>query len=97
MATKAELISAVADRSDVGKNETEAVLAAFFDYTAEQIKAGEKVAWPKFGTFTMSERAPRMGRNPQTGEPVKIGMSRSVRLSTSAPLKKWLKGLDETR
>jgi DNA-binding protein HU-beta len=97
MATKSELIAAVADRSDVGKKETEAVLSAFFDHTAEQIKAGEKVAWPKFGTFSMSERAPRMGRNPQTGEPVKIGKSRSVKLSTSAPLKEWLKGRNKRR
>lgn len=97
MATKAELIAAVADRCEIDKKDTEAVLVAFFDHTAEQIKAGEKVTWPKFGSFTMAERAPRMGRNPQNGDPVKIGMSRSVRFSTSAPLKDWLKGRNKKR
>ena len=92
MATKAEMIQAVADRAGVDKKSTEAVLAAFFDNTAEQVTAGEKVAWPGFGTFSMSERGPRKGRNPQTGETIKIKKSRSVKLSTSAPMKEWLLG-----
>ena len=50
MATKAELISGVAERADADKKTTEAVLAAFFDHTAEAVKDGEKVAWPGFGT-----------------------------------------------
>lgn len=90
MATKAETISAVADRAGTDKKTAEAVLGAFFDHTAEQVKAGEKVAWPGFGTFSMTERAPRTGRNPQTGEKLKIKKSRSVKLSTAAPLKVWL-------
>ena len=52
MATKAELIAAVADRADTDKKTAEAVLGAFFDHTAEQVKAGEKVAWPGFGSFS---------------------------------------------
>ena len=92
MATKAEMIQAVADRAGVDKKSTEAVLAAFFDNTAEQVTAGEKVAWPGFGTFSMSERGPRKGRNPRTGETIKIKKSRSVKLSTSAPMKEWLLG-----
>jgi DNA-binding protein HU-beta len=92
MATKAEMIQAVADRAGTDKKSTEAVLGAFFDHTAEQIKAGEKVAWPGFGTFSMSERGPRKGRNPQTGETIKIKKSRSVRLGTAAPMKAWLLG-----
>ncbi len=97
MATKAELIAAVADRAEADKKSTEAVLSAFFDYTAEEVKAGNKVAWPGFGAFSMSERAPRKGRNPQTGEPVKIGKSRSLRLQTSAPMKAWLLGRAKKR
>ena len=72
MATKAETIQAVADRAGVNKKDAEGVLAAFFDHTAEQVKAGDKVAWPGFGTFSMNERGPRSGRNPQTGEKIKI-------------------------
>lgn len=92
MATKAELIAAVADRADADKKTAEAVLNAFFDHTAEQVKSGDKVAWPGFGSFSMSERAPRTGRNPQTGESIKIGKSRSIKLSTAAPMKEWLLG-----
>ncbi len=90
MATKAELIQSVADRAGTDKSTTDAVLAAFFDHAAEQVKSGEKVAWPGFGTLSMSERAPRKGRNPQTGETIKIKKSRSIKLSTSAPMKVWL-------
>ncbi|NNF54194.1 MAG: HU family DNA-binding protein [Acidimicrobiales bacterium] len=97
MATKAELISSVADKADADKKTTEAVLAAFFDHTAESVKSGEKVAWPGFGTFSMGERAPRTGRNPQTGEPLKIGKSRSLKLATSAPMKEWLLGSKKSR
>lgn len=90
MATKAEMITAVADRAETDKRSAEAVLSAFFDHTAEQIKRGEKVGWPGFGTFSMGERGARKGRNPQTGEAIKIKKSRSVKLSTSAPMKSWL-------
>ncbi len=97
MATKSELIAAVAERSGVSKTQADAVLSAFFDHTAESVKGGEKVSWPGFGAFSMSERAPRTGRNPQTGEPVKIGKSRSIKLSTSAPMKEWLLGKAKKR
>jgi DNA-binding protein HU-beta len=90
VATKAETISAVAERAGTDKKTAEAVLGAFFDHTAERVKAGEKVAWPGFGTFSMTERAPRTGRNPQTGEKLKIKKSRSLKLATSAPMKTWL-------
>ncbi len=90
MATKAEMISAVADRAETDKKTAEAVLGAFFDHAAEQVKSGEKVAWPGFGTFSMGERGPRTGRNPQTGEAIQIKKSRSVKLSTAAPMKEWL-------
>lgn len=90
MATKAEMIQAVAERAGTDKKSAEAVLGAFFDHTAEQVKAGDKVAWPGFGTFSMGERGARTGRNPQTGESIKIKKSRSLKLSTSAPMKEWL-------
>jgi len=97
VATKAELISAVAERAGVSKVQADAVLSAFFDHTAEAVKAGEKVAWPGFGGFTMSERGPRKGRNPQTGAAIKVGKSRSIKLTTSAPMKEWLLGRSKKR
>ena len=90
MATKAETLTAVAERAEMSKSDVEKVLGAFFDHTAEQVKAGEKVSWPGFGAFSMTERAPRRGRNPQTGASIKVGKSRSIKLSTSAPMKEWL-------
>ena len=92
MATKSETIQAVADRAGVSKKDAENILGAFFYHTAERIKKGEKIAWPGFGSFSMSERGPRTGRNPQTGEAIKIKKSRSIKLSTSAPMKQWLLG-----
>ena len=97
MATKSELITSVAERAGVSKTQADAVLSAFFDVTAETVKGGDKVSWPGFGAFSMSERAPRTGRNPQTGAPVKIGTSRSIKLSTSAPMKEWLLGKSKKR
>lgn len=97
MATKAEMIQAVAERAGTDKKNAEAVLGAFFDHTAEVVKSGEKVAWPGFGTFSMGERGPRTGRNPRTGEAIKIKKSRSVKLSTSAPMKEWLLAAKKSR
>lgn len=97
MATKAEMISSVAERAGTDKKTAEGVLGAFFDHAAEQVKSGEKVAWPGFGTFSMAERGPRTGRNPQTGAAIKIKKSRSVKLSTAAPLKLWLLGAKKKR
>lgn len=90
MATKAEMISAVAERAGSDKKTVENVLGAFFDHAAEQVKSGGKIAWPGFGTFSMAERGARTGRNPQTGEAIKIKKSRSIKLSTAAPMKQWL-------
>jgi DNA-binding protein HU-beta len=90
VATKAELIQSVADRAGVSKKEAESVLSAFFDHTAEVVKQGEKVSWAGFGSFSMGQREARKGRNPQTGAAIKIKRSRSIKLSTSAPMKAWL-------
>ncbi len=97
MTTKAEMVQGVAERAGTDKKTAEAVLGAFFDFTAEQAKAGEKIAWPGFGTFSMTERAARWGRNPQTGDKIKIKKSRAIKLSTSAPMKQWLLGARKKR
>ncbi len=90
MANKAETIKAVAAKAGVTAGDAEKALTAFFDLVAEKVKAGEKVTWPGFGAFSMSERGARMGRNPQTGESIEIGPSRSLKLSTAAAMKKQL-------
>ena len=90
MANKAETIKAVAAQADVSAGDAERTLSAFFDLVVQEVKAGGKVTWPGFGAFSMSERAARMGRNPQTGESIEVGPSRSLKLSTAAAMKKQL-------
>lgn len=85
--TKAALLDAVAGTADVNKADAEKVLSAFFDEVATSAKAGDRVAWPGFGSFSSSDRAARMGRNPQTGASVRIKASKAMRFQASATLK----------
>jgi DNA-binding protein HU-beta len=92
MATKAETIEAVADAAGLSKADTEKALGAFFDHVTGQMKKGEAVTWPGFGKFSTSARAARTGRNPQTGEPVKIKASTAAKFSAASGLKEALNG-----
>ncbi len=87
MATKAEMIDAVAGAAEVSKADAERTLSAFFDYVLAQTKAGDSVAFPGFGKFSTTERAARTGRNPQTGEPVQIKASTAMKFTASSALK----------
>ena len=69
---KKELISAVAEKAEVSKKEAEAVINATLDAITAANAAGEKVQLIGFGTFDVRERAARTGKNPRTGEAVKI-------------------------
>jgi len=92
MATKAEMIDAVATEAGVSKAEAERTLGAFFDYVVDVTKKGEKAAWAGFGSFSTTQRAAREGRNPQTGEPVKIKASTAMKFTASSTLKQALNG-----
>ena len=72
---KTEFIAAVAEKAEISKKDSEKALKAFVDVVTEQLKAGDKVQLVGFGTFEVSERAAREGRNPQTGEELKIAAS----------------------
>ena len=61
---KTEFIAAVAEKAEISKKDSEKALKAFVDVVAEQLKAGDKVQLVGFGTFEVSERAAREGRNP---------------------------------
>jgi len=87
MATKAELIDAVAGAAGVTKADAEKTIGAFFDTVVALTKKGEKVAWPGFGSFSTTKRAAREGRNPQTGATVKIPASTAMKFSASSTLK----------
>ncbi len=85
--TKAELIDAIAAQAGVTKADAERTVGAFFEIVTKSAKKGDKVAWPGFGTFSTSKSAARTGRNPQTGEPVKIAASTRMKFTSSATLK----------
>lgn len=85
--TKADLITKVSEKAGTTKVDTEKVLSAFFDQVVASTKKGERVAWPGFGAFSTAKSKARVGRNPQTGEKVKIAASTRMRFAPSATLK----------
>ena len=85
--TKIELVAAMAEKAGLTKKDAEAALKAFTDVVAEELQKGEKVALVGFGTFEVSERAAREGRNPQTGETIQIAASKAPKFKAGAALK----------
>ena len=88
--TKANLVDDVAGDAGADKATVERVLGAFFDTLVSKASGGNKVAWPGFGSFSVSQRSARTGRNPQTGAPVKIAASKAMKFSASSTLKERL-------
>ena len=84
---KTELVAAVAEQGEVSKKDAEKVLKAFVDVVTEELKKGEKVQLVGFGTFEVSERAAREGRNPKTGETIKIAASKCPKFKAGKALK----------
>ena len=84
---KTELVAAVAEQADISKKDAEKVLKAFVDVVTEEIKKGEKVQLVGFGTFEVSERAAREGRNPQTGKTMKIEACKAPKFKAGKALK----------
>ena len=84
---KAELVAKVADKTGFKKKDAESVLKAFTDVVAEELKKGEKIQLVGFGTFEVSERAARTGRNPQTGAEMKIAASKAPKFKAGKALK----------
>lgn len=84
---KTELVAAVAEQGEVSKKDAEKVLKAFVDVVTEELKKGEKVQLVGFGTFEVSERAAREGRNPQTGETMKIEACKAPKFKAGKALK----------
>ena len=72
---KAELVSAIAEKTELKKVDAEKAVKAFVDVVTEELKKGGKVQLVGFGTFEVSKRAAREGRNPRTGETMKIAES----------------------
>lgn len=91
--TKDELITAVTKNckdSVLSKRLTSDVLDAAFDCIGKAIKKEKRFAYPGFGTFTVRSRKARKGRNPQTGEEIKIKASKTVGFKPAPALKSSL-------
>ena len=84
---KTELVAAMAEQTNLSKKDAEAALKASFDVVSEELKKGEKVQLVGFGTFEVSERAAREGRNPQTGETMEIKASKTPKFKAGKALK----------
>ena len=83
---KAELISTLADEAGITKTQANAALDAFIGAVTKTLKKGDKVTLVGFGTFSVSKRAARNGRNPQTGETIKIKARKVARFKAGKEL-----------
>ena len=88
---KTELIAAIADKAGLSKKDAEACLNAFVEVVGKTLKKGDKVQLVGFGTFEVSKRAARTGRNPQTGETIKIKASKTPKFKAGKALKDLVK------
>lgn len=84
---KSELVDRVREAAGLDRKSAEAAVDAIVDSVISTAKAGDKVSIFGFGTFTPTSRAARTGRNPRTGETVKIAASKSVRFAPAAAFK----------
>ena len=89
---KADFIKAVAQKSGTTQKAADAVLAAALGTIREALKKGDSVAFLQFGTFKVSERAARKGRNPQTGKAIQIPASKLPVFKASAAFKELVNG-----
>ena len=84
---KTELVAAMADAAGLSKKDAEKALKAFTDVVAEELKKDGKVQLVGFGTFEVSKRAAREGRNPQTGKTMSIPASKAPKFKAGKALK----------
>jgi DNA-binding protein HU-beta len=87
---KTELVEKIAEDADLGKREAEQALRATLNAISDAVAAGERVTLPGFGTFERRERAAREGRNPQTGETIRIAKSKVPAFKAGATFKSYV-------
>ena len=85
--TKAELVTMVAEKADLTKKDAEKAISALVESISETLAKGEKIQLVGFGTFEVSERPEREGRNPRTGETMKIAASKAPKFRAGKALK----------
>ena len=84
---KTELVTRMAEKTGLTKKDAEALLGAFTSTVEEALVEGDKVQLVGFGTFEVSERPERTGRNPQTGEVMQIAASTTPKFKAGKALK----------
>lgn len=84
--TKAELVGKIAEDAGITKIAAAAALDSFIDGVTKSLKDGDKLTLVGFGTFSVSKRAARMGRNPFTGEQIKIKARKVAKFKASKEL-----------
>ncbi|GAA0875389.1 HU family DNA-binding protein [Wandonia haliotis] len=85
---KAELIDAIAADAGLSKADAKKALDGFINATSQALKKGDRISLIGFGSFSISERAARTGRNPQTGKEIKIAAKKVVKFKAGAELNK---------
>ncbi len=88
--TKSELIEEISksvSHDGLSKKTVETIISGTFTVIGKTIKKSGRFSYPGFGTFTVTKRAARKGRNPQTGEAIKIKASKSVKFKPAPALK----------
>ncbi len=83
---KAELISAIAEQTNLTKVDARKALDAFINVAGESMKKGERLTLVGFGSFSVNERNARNGRNPRTGSKIKIAAKKVVKFKAGAEL-----------
>lgn len=87
---KAEFVTEVSERAELSKKDTEKALKAFTDVISAELKKGGKVQLVGFGTFEVSKRSAREGRNPQTGKQMVIAASNVPKFKAGKALKDFI-------
>ncbi len=85
--TKADLIDSMANKAELPKPKAEEIVNGLLDDIVAALKKGDKVNISGFGTFSVSERKARTGRNPKTGETIQIASSRAAKFKAGKTLK----------
>jgi DNA-binding protein HU-beta len=87
MAGKGDVINAIAEQAGISKKEAGAAFDAFVDYVSSSCQRGERCAIPGLGSFSVSARKAREGRNPRTNEKITIPASKNVRFKAGKDLR----------
>jgi DNA-binding protein HU-beta len=90
--TKSQLVQKLAEGAELSKKQADTVLQSLVELTVSSVRKGDPVKIPGLGTFRKVQTKARMGRNPQTGEPIKIPARKKVRFSVAKVFKESVLG-----